>query len=245
MRLERKGNTDRTASVVLRPSLAWVLGLVLISSGALSGEADYADEVQRIEVANQIGAQVKLLFLSPADSEYWGPDVLGSRRTLSVDQTAEFYVHLPEECARFDLMALNRLGESYVLYGQEFCRSQPTKVIFEAAHRKPQEDRPLEFASLTFENQTGRELVLLFLSPGDSAMLGVDLLDAKQPLESGEARTILAPAYEDGVRFRALAVSREGKRFAFSIEVQGQAPVVYPIQIGDLQPNEDETKPAE
>lgn len=203
--------------------------------GGASALYAIADEVQKITISNQIGKEVKLLFVSPGDSSFWGPDILGNQRTLGMGQSLDFYLHYPEACGKFDLLALDAEGKAYAAFDHEVCDSEPSALTLEAASRNEAEDRPLAFSQVTFHNQTGVTIAFLFISPADSEMWGADFLDANSRMAPDASRTFLAPPYQEAARYNVLAVSESGDFYGFNIELEGDGAVTYPIEPGDLQ----------
>ncbi|MCB1308456.1 MAG: hypothetical protein KDK30_09765 [Leptospiraceae bacterium] len=210
---------------------------IALFSGMFAFTAVYAiaDEVQEITISNQIGADINLLFVSPGDSNYWGPDILGSERVFPAGADLSFYLHYPQACGKFDLLAIDDSGKSYTIYNQEVCDSEPAATAFTAENRNPEEDRELNFAQLSFSNELGMPIHFLFISPSDSDMWGADFLDATSTMDAGSTVTFLAPIYQEAVRYNVLAVDENGDHYAFNIDVQGDGARSYPIELSDKQ----------
>ena len=50
----------------------------LVLACAASAFAFNPDELNKITFQNTTGTKIEMIFLSPGDSEYWGPDIIGA-----------------------------------------------------------------------------------------------------------------------------------------------------------------------
>jgi hypothetical protein len=78
--------------------------LLLVSSNTFAGEQDFT-------LVNSTGVEIHSLFVSPADQDEWGPDILG-QDTLADGQTAEITFSPKEEAAKWDLKVTDKAGNS-------------------------------------------------------------------------------------------------------------------------------------
>ena len=60
--------------------------VVLFTSPAWADTFD-PDWLNLITFTNSTGRTIEFIFLSPGDSEYWGPEILGSERVLPDDES--------------------------------------------------------------------------------------------------------------------------------------------------------------
>jgi hypothetical protein len=78
--------------------------LLLANSNAFAGDQDFT-------LVNSTGVEIHSLFVSPADKDNWGPDILG-QDTLADGQTTEIEFDAKEDAAKWDLKVTDREGNS-------------------------------------------------------------------------------------------------------------------------------------
>ena len=78
--------------------------LLLVVSQASAGEQDFT-------LDNETGVEIHALYVSPADKNEWGADILG-KDTLGAGQTAEISFSPKEEAAKWDLRVEDSKGNS-------------------------------------------------------------------------------------------------------------------------------------
>jgi len=61
---------------------------------------------------NGTSNDIEYIFLSPGDSEYWGPEILNSERVLESRSDLGFYIFYPDDCNNFDILAIDSNGDS-------------------------------------------------------------------------------------------------------------------------------------
>lgn len=176
------------------------------------------DEVNVVTISNQTGNTINYLFVSPGDSGMWGPDVLDSETVLGAGGQAQFYVHYPEACGLFDFMAIDADGASFVLNNQQVCDGTPANVtITKSAYDGSRGS--FGKMGVQLQNDTFSQLDFIFVSPNDSAMIGVDMLNAKSVLPVGNAFTLIVPREERTARYQVISFGNDGSRYDFSIEL--------------------------
>jgi len=170
-----------------------------------------------ITFENRTGDDIRYIFLSPGDSDYWGTDILGANRVLPDDTDLGFFIHYPERCNDFDIYAVGEEG-AYLVYDYEICDGEPAEVRLRS--RKLDDEPPaFNFTTVTIENATDVEIWYLFFSPGDSEMWGVDQLDRETILAPGDALSVLLPIGEETVRYDVRAVDADDDTYTFYVEI--------------------------
>jgi hypothetical protein len=206
--------------------------LVVLSSGpALAVDPD---ELNLITFQNRTGENIRYLFLSPGDSEYWGTDILGSTRVLGDGDDLGFFIHYPDRCNEFDIYAVGASGSAFLLYGYEICDGEEADVRLSRGNLK-NEGPDFSYATVRLDNETDYDIWYLFFSPGDSQMWGVDQLDRETILTPGESLSVLLPIGDAPVRYDVRAVDEDEDSYTFYVEVEpGQDEFIYSIENSDL-----------
>ncbi|MFP4535250.1 MAG: hypothetical protein ACLFNP_05975 [Spirochaetaceae bacterium] len=209
-----------------------VAGLLLVVLGGLSAQESALNTVR---FTNNTGFEIASLFFSPGDSEFWGPDLLGSEETLRDGEFREFFVHYPEACGSFDFMAVDTDGDAYLIWDYQVCdgRGANVRVTLDDLQGPAPE---MSYVELRLVNELPLELFYLFISPGDSEMWGVDYLSRAGVMEKGRLTSFLLPVKGEAVGYDIIAVDEHSDLYTFSIEVDASRWVYeYPIEITDLQ----------
>ncbi len=81
-------------------------GLLLLASAGAANAAD-----QDFTVVNKTGVEINALYVSPADKNDWGEDILG-RDTLPAGESVEIEFDPEEEAAKWDLRVEDKQGNS-------------------------------------------------------------------------------------------------------------------------------------
>ncbi len=205
--------------------------LLLVLGGLHAQES----ALNTVRFTNNTGFEIAFLFFSPGDSEFWGPDLLGSEGTLQDGGYREFFVHYPEACGSFDFMAVDTDGDAYLIWDYQVCdgRGANVRVTLDDFQGPAPE---MTYVELRLVNELPLEVFYLFISPGDSGMWGVDYLSSAGVLEKGRGSSFLVPAVGDAVGYDIIAVDEESDLYTFSIEVDASREAYqYPIEITDLQ----------
>lgn len=217
------------AHTPLRAALALCACLAAAPSWAID-----PDNLNLITFQNRTGGDIRYIFLSPSDSRYWGTDILGSTRLLSDGDDLGFYVHYPDPCNEFDIVAIGSNDDAFVVYGHEICDGENAEVRLTG--RDLNEDAPrFDFAAVTIANETDYEIWYLFFSPGDSDMWGVDQLDKDTILDPGDSVRLLLPLTEEDTFYDVRAVDEAEDTYTFYIEVgPAQNEYLFSIVNSDL-----------
>ncbi len=186
------------------------------------------DELNTITFHNNTGYDIYYIFLSPGDSEYWGPEILGAERVLGAGESLGFYIHYPDFANTFDIMAIDDDGYTFVLWDYEISDAAPAELTFEFEDLLD-EPPDLEFLTLNITNETV-PIYLIFVSPEDSGMWGVDLLDETTILGSDSTFSVLVPVGASTATYNVLAVDEDLDEYIFDIHVNSR----YADQDGNI-----------
>ncbi len=87
--------------------------VVLAAVSAASAFAFDPSELNKITFQNATGTKIEMIFLSPGDSKYWGPDIVGADYFIKDGASIGYYVHYPEKTFKFDIMATDDQGNKF------------------------------------------------------------------------------------------------------------------------------------
>lgn len=196
--------------------ILWCIGIFVMVAAGLVAFDD--DELNLITFYNDTGYDIWYIFVSPGDSEYWGPELLGADRVLEDGQFLGFWIHYPESSNEFDIMAIDDDGYTFVQYGFEISDDEEAEIWFEFDDLL--EDAPeMEFLTVNVTNET-IPLYYFFCSPADSDMWGVDLFDEETILDSDESFSFLIPAnWDEVVEYDVLAVDEDMDDYTFTLNI--------------------------
>ncbi len=212
---------------------SFLSALVLSCMVSLAHAVD-PDELNRITFENNTGYDFHYLFLSPGDSEHWGTDILGSSTIMRDGDVRGFYIHYPDRCNTFDIMAIDEDDDAYILWDYEICDSKSEYIEFTLADLN--DDAPdFDLVTLNLRNDTGYDMVYIFFSPDDSEMWGVDQLDDETILRTGETLSLLLPATSKRIGYDVHTVDEDEDTYTFSVEIDnGRSEWTFPIELSDL-----------
>ena len=216
----------------MRVAMAMVT-LMVVLAVPVTAEFDEGD-LNLITFSNLTRNEILYIFLSPGDSEYWGPEILGASRTLEPNGTLGFYILYPNECDTFDIMAVDDEGGTIILWDYQICDGEEELIEFV---RKDLTDDPpeMDFVTVYISNDT-LPIYYIFISPSDSGMWGVDYLDENTILEMDGMVGFLFPVPDESTSYDLMAVDEEADTYEFSFEVDAYSDeLVFPIEIDDLQ----------
>ncbi|MDC7231664.1 MAG: hypothetical protein PQJ58_00405 [Spirochaetales bacterium] len=204
-----------------------ILAVLILAAATLWGQSSYFNT---IEFRNNTSAEILYLFFSPADSEYWGPDVLGDSRILPPKGTVEFFISYPEESNNFDFMAIDENGTVYEIYEETITDGYEAQIVINKASRTDSVDIDYlseELISLEIYNETEVELYYLFVSPSDSEMYGIDFMDTETTLPPGESVSVLLFNSNAEVEYDIQAIDPEDNTYSFSLELDPELEYQY------------------
>lgn len=214
----------------MKKFVAALLFLGLLVSQTFGFDEDYLNLVTFENLTSQT---IEFIFLSPGDSEYWGPDILGSERVLEEDDSLGFWILYPNECDDFDIMAIGEDGDTFIIYDYEICDG--SAEIIEFVNKDLTEEAPdFYFVDIYFQNET-IPIYYIFISPSDSEMWGVDYLDETTILDTEDYARFLFPASEEATTYDLLGVDEDGDEYQFSFDIDSDSnELVFAIEISDL-----------
>jgi hypothetical protein len=135
-------------------------------------------------------------------------------------------------------MAIDEEGNTFVLFDQ-LVSDESEEVIFITEDNLKDENPGMQLLEVQFENQTEYEMFYLFISPSDSEMWGVDMMDDEQTLMSFDTLSLLAPYGDSEVSYDVLCVDSDNGEYQFSLNVSYELTDDYeviriPIEYSDL-----------
>ncbi len=188
------------------------------------------DELNKITFVNATGTKIEMIFLSPGDSKFWGPDLIGADYILKDASSVSYYVHYPDKKFKFDIMATDDQGNKFEM------RDFPIADGKEARVRITQSDLSdsapdFKLATLEVQNNTGKEIEYLFISPSDSDAWGVDLLDAESTLSDGDSHSIVIPIGKDKVTYNLMAADENNDEYVFDVKIDPKKGTSFNVSI--------------
>jgi len=193
--------------------------------------------LNRVTFINKTGADIWYVFLSPGDSNDWGFDILGSERVLENNNLLSFYVSYPDYSNDFDIMAIDENGDTFILYDKEFSDEEEISILITEGDQE--DNLEMDFIEVEFENQTEYELLYLFVSPSDSNMWGVDMMDDEQTILPYDTLGLLAPYTDETVSYDVMAVDEDLDKYQFTLNVNydysdDDGVIRIPIEMSDF-----------
>jgi hypothetical protein len=193
-----------------------VFSLMLAVLCAAAAFAFNPDELNKVTIQNTTGTKIDMIFLSPGDSEYWGPDIIGADYVMKDSSSLGYYLHYPEKTFKFDIMAIDDKGNKFEQRNLEI--TDGTELTIKLTKKNLNATAPdLTLATVHLDNATGHEIEYLFLSPNDSDAWGVDLLDEETTLVDGDTHNIVVPIGKDKVKYNLMAVDENNDTYKFNI----------------------------
>jgi hypothetical protein len=192
--------------------------LLIVSVGAGMAFAIDPNDLNKVTFQNTTGTKIEMIFLSPGDSDYWGPDLIGADYVIKDGGTISYYVHYPSSPFKFDIMATDDQGNKFEL--RDFSipdGKQATVRLTKSSLNSSAPSFTLETVSVT--NNTGNEIEYLFISPNDSEAWGADLLDSETTLADGDTHKIVVPVGKDKVKYNLLAYDENADEYMFDVSI--------------------------
>jgi len=215
--------------------------LAAVVFAAVSAAAVFAfnpDELNKITFQNTTGGKIEMIFLSPGDSELWGPDIIGADYFLKDGATLGYYVHYPDKSFKFDIMATDDNGNKFEV--RDFVMTDGKETSVKITRKTLNSTAPaFTLATVHIENNTGHELQYLFVSPSDSDAWGVDLLDEQTTVADGDSHSFVLAVGKDKVKYNLMAVDENDDEYQFNMTIDPKAKkeFTWSIDPTDLQKN--------
>jgi len=217
----------RVARIIAVAALA-----LLVASAAFGINPE---NLNRVTFVNNTGYDIIYLFFSPEDSDYWGADILGSTRTLDNGEKLGFFIHYPDFENAFDFMAIDEDGDAYFIWDYVISDDRAAVIEITLADYDGGYDMP-DLAEVELTNVTGYDMWYVFLSPGDSSMWGVDMLDDETILFDGDTLNLLVPVSREEVRYDFQGVDEDEDVYEFWVELSNRDDYYdFLIELSDLQ----------
>jgi hypothetical protein len=194
--------------------------IALIPAAALA--ARNPDELDRVSFSNRTGYRIVHLFYSPEDSELWGPDILASKGALADGEVLSFFVHHPDQSIRFDFLALDSSGDGYLIPGVEISRDRPAFVPIGLEHFDRSVRGSIELTELIITNASDDDIWYLFISPADSLVWGIDILDDETIFATGDSFAVRLPSAANGSSFDLLGMDENNGTLYRSITISNR-----------------------
>lgn len=213
--------------------------LVTITLAVVAAGAAFAfdpDELNMVTFKNTTGAQIEMIFLSPGDSDYWGPDLLGADYVMDQNSSLSYYIHYPEDSFTFDILAVDENGNSFELYDYQVNDGEESTITL--TKKNLNKDAPdFTLATVELTNETGAEIDYLFLSPEDTDAWGAELLGEETVLSDGDTHSVVIPVGDEEADYYLMAVDEDNNEYQFSItlEPNTEKTYSYAIEVSDMQ----------
>jgi len=199
--------------------------LAAAAFAAISAASVFAfnpDELNKITFQNTTGGKIEMIFLSPGDSKFWGPDIVGADYFLKSGATIGYYVHYPEKSFSFDIMATDENGNKFEV--RDFLMTDGKEASVKFTPKSLNATAPdFTLATVHLENNTGFEVQYLFVSPSDSDAWGVDLLDEESTIADGDEHSFVLAVGKDKVKYNLMAVDENGDEYRFNMTIDPKA----------------------
>ncbi len=209
---------------------------ILAAVSAAAAFAFNPDELNAITFDNATGTKIEMIFLSPGDSKFWGPDIIGADYVLMDGGSISYYVHYPDRSFRFDVMSTDDKGNKYEIRDFELTDGKPARITLTSKSQKAKTP-DLALASVRIQNKTGHEILYLFVSPSDSKAWGADVLDDETTVANGDSHTFVLPVGRDKVTYCLMGVDENNDEYKFDIAVdpKSRKEFTWAIEPGDLK----------
>lgn len=203
--------------------------------GLFSFEPEYLNKVTFV---NKTGSDIEYVFLSPGDSGEWGFDILGSTRYLEHNNLLSFYISYPDYENNFDIMAIDIDGNTFILFDQLISDDNEEVIVINESDLDD-ETPELQLLEVEFENLTEYEIYYIFVSPSDSEMWGVDMMDDEQTLLAYDTLSLLAPYGDEEVSYDVMCVDLDNDEYQFTLNVSydytdDDEVIRIPVEYSDL-----------
>lgn len=195
--------------------------LVLVAVVSLSAFSIDPDEMNSVTIENQTGLDILYLFFAPSDGGNWGFDVLGSEYYFGAESSLGYYIHYPEECFDFHIMAVDDNEKRYVIRDFTICDDEPANITF-YPDDATSDFGEYEYITLNLTNDTGYDFSFVFLSPSDSAAWGIDMLSEDSYLEDQQTLSWIVPGTRKTYSYDVLCQDNEGDTYQTSLDVSTQ-----------------------
>ena len=199
--------------------------LATVAFAAVSAASVFAfdpDELNKITFDNSTGSKIEMVFLSPADSKFWGPDIIGADYFLKNGASLGYFVHYPDATFKFDIMATDDDGNEFEV--RDFVMTDGNEARVKLTPKSLNKTAPdFTRATVHIDNDTGHEIQYLFVSPSDSDAWGVDLLDEDTTVADGDSHSFVLAVGKDKVKYNLMGVDENNDEYQFNLTIDPRA----------------------
>ena len=210
--------------------------LVIAVFSAVPVFAFSPDQLNKITFDNTTGTTIEMIFLSPGDSKFWGPDIIGADYILKDGASVGYYVHYPGASFRFDVMATDGKGNEFEIRDLEITDGTEARVTL--TPRSPKKATPdFTLATVRIDNRTGHEIQYLFVSPSDSHAWGADLLDEETTVVDRESCSFVLLTGKGKMQYSLMAIDEDNDEYQFDVTIDPKTrkEFIWAIEPGDLK----------
>lgn len=210
-----------------------IVAVVICVFCALAAYAFDPSELNKVTFKNNTGEQIQMIFLSPGDSQEWGPDIVGSDYHISNGNSVTYYVHYPNSSFKFDIMATDKKNNTYEIYNYTLKDSTQPTIVFNKSNRTSTVP-DFHYVNVTVTNDLDNEIYYLFVSPSDSDAWGADMLDTETTLSAGDTYSFDIPV-SSKVTYNLMAVDENNDEYTFDITLDtNKTKVKVSVEPSDL-----------
>lgn len=191
---------------------------VIVSLMMTTLSAFEAEQLNRVNLTNNTGSELWYVFISPGDSDWWGFDALVSEEGFKDKDVLRFDILYPDTENYFDIMAVDREGNTFSLFDILISDDEEANVTLDATMLDEDKD-DLLFAQINIENTTDNELQYVFISSNESEMWGIDFLGTEQTLGAYETLSLLAPLVEGIITYDIMAIYDDDYEYSDSFDI--------------------------
>jgi hypothetical protein len=210
---------------------------VLVAFFAATGAFAFdPNTLNKVTFDNTTGNKIEMIFLSPGDSDHWGPDIIGADYVMKDNSTLGYYVDYPNSTAQFDILAIDDKGNKFEVYNYELTDGKEATITLT---KKNLNGGAPDFKLATVEvtNNTGNEIEYLFISADDTEAWGADLLDENTTLADGDTHSVVIPVGKDKVKYYVMAADADNNEYQFSLTLDANKAKTYTVSVdpSDMQ----------
>jgi len=189
------------------------------------------DELNQLTIENQTRSDIRYVFVSTDDSEGFGGNLVQAAGPLRNGQEIGLFVHYPDRCGLFNVLAVAEDAESFSVFHFEVCDEKPARLaLLRNYFAGTKVVDPT--TSVVIENGTSYPIKHLFLAASDSVAWGIDYLSGRGEISPGMAEHLQLMTPNDEVTYAVRAVDAEGRTYSFAIDVSGK-PGEFVYEIDD------------
>jgi hypothetical protein len=210
-----------------------LVALLIATIFATTAFAFNPDELERITFVNTTRTTIEMILVSPGDSRFWGPDIIGADYILKNGASISYYMHCPDKSLTFDVLATDDRGNKLEIRNVTLADGNESKVALTAkGMTRAPNYTPV---AVRIDNSSGHEMQYLFVSPSDSAAWGVDLLDDETTLPQGGSYSFVLVVGREKVRYNVMGVDENNAEYQFAITIDPRArkEFAWAIEPGD------------